>query len=317
MAKYFARILQRFCKDFARFDKIAFKEKNLVCMSSACEFCHREFASKSNLLYHQRSAKYCLDLRNQNTPKRYKCEDCGKFFTQRVVLLRHLETCSETLEKRLETQSKLLEIQKEETAKLHTKISALEKEIEGYKLRLAENDGKITVYKERPGIIHNTNTQYVNPKILTVKCDTISPLTIEKVKQEIDSGSYSYEMYIRGERGLVDFIATLIKSEDEQRSYVCTDTARNKFHRLIETREWKEDNGANFLNKIFDQLRKPATDYYQKINAMSTDPEERDTGDFLMEKTKKMFFGITSSKSKNRAALFNKIRSDVKTLASI
>jgi len=50
---------------------------------------------------------------------------------------------------------------------------------------------------------------------------------------------------------------------------------------------------------------------------MSLIPEERDTGDFLMDKTKKMFFGITRPKSRDRENLFSKIRSDVRDLASI
>ena len=59
----------------------------------------------------------------------------------------------------------------------------------------------------------------------------------------MEAGKYTYGDFIRGEIGLVDFIAGLISDED-QRSYVCTDTARNKFHRLIETREWETDNGG-------------------------------------------------------------------------
>lgn len=273
-------------------------------MSFVCGFCEHAFSTKCNLINHQRSAKYCLQLRKEQAVEKYKCKSCNKVFTQQNNLDRHSEKC-------VGRMLHLIEEQRDEIFRLQTQVATLQKEIEGYKLQLAEDKGKIIVYKERPGAV------YVNPKILNVKCDTIPPLTIETVKQEVESGNYSYEMYIRGERGLVDFIESLIKSEDEQRSYVCTDAARNKFHRLIETREWKEDNGANFLNKIFDQLKVPATEYYQKINSMTLESEERDTGDFLMDKTKKMFFGITSPKSRDRLDLFNRIRMEVRKLAAV
>jgi len=218
------------------------------------------------------------------------------------------------VEKRL--QKALTDLQKvtDELQKTSLELQETSEELDAFKIQAAEGRGQIKVYKERPGTINNT--QYINPKLVNIKCETIHPLTLEYVKQEVEEGKYSYENYIRGEKGLVDFISALI-SEDDQRSYVCTDAARNKFHRLIETREWKEDNGANFLNNIFDSLKDPATLYYGKVTNMLKAPDEQETGDFLMGRTKRMFFGITSPKSKDREELFNKIRTEVRKLAAV
>ena len=194
------------------------------------------------------------------------------------------------------------------------KIVELEKEVTRLNLVIAESKGKISVYKERPSVVNNT--QYINPKLLTIKCDTIPPLTIESVKQEVDGGKYTYDNFIRGEIGLVDFISAMISDED-QKNYVCTDTARNKFHRLIETREWENDNGATFLNKILDQLKDSTKEYYGKVVKMTETPDNRDIGEILMTKTKPMVLGITCPKSKDRVALFNRIRTEVRKLASV
>ena len=51
---------------------------------------------------------------------------------------------------------------------------------------------------------------------------------------------------------------------------------------------------------------------------MATAPtEDGELGDILMQKTKHIAMGITCSKSKNRALLFNKIRTEVRKLAAV
>lgn len=319
-----------------------------------CEFCGNVFSSQNNMAMHKKTAKYCIALQDkQQRRQTHECI-CGKAFTRAYTLKVHatkcpvkishdaeeeierlrsseleVETLRETIEdleeKNIVAEQKIEDVE-QELRDVKEKNIALEKELKGarakikelkaenieLKLSLENGKGQIKVYKERPGTVN----QYINPKLLNIKCETIPPLTLEYVKKEVDCGKYTYENYIRGEKGLVDFISALI-TEDDQRSYVCTDAARNKFHRLIETREWKEDNGANFLNKIFDSLKDRATDYYKRIVEMSESDGEQDTGDFLMDKTKRMFFGITSPKSKDRAELFNRIRTEVRQLAAV
>lgn len=304
-----------------------------------CQRCSHVFSSKSTLNRHMLSSR-CGKL---NSPPKYKCNECPYGTNLKNTMTKHISRCkyvyatqkTSELKTRLDELIKENELSKEklevaqelhksEIEQLRAKIENLTKrnnllktENLDLKLQLEEKKGRIVVYKERPSTVNNNNTQYINPKLLSISCDTIAALTVENVKKEVDAGKYTYEDYIKGEIGLVNFIASLISSDDDQRNYVCTDTARNKFHRLIETREWKEDNGANFLNKIFDQLKEPATAYYHKINEMSLIPEARDTGDFLMDKTKRMFFGITSPKSKDRNALFNYIRTEVRKSAAV
>lgn len=57
-----------------------------------CEFCSNEFSNKNTLNSHQKTAKYCLELRNVEA-KLYNCEHCKKGFTKLFHLQRHQESC--------------------------------------------------------------------------------------------------------------------------------------------------------------------------------------------------------------------------------
>lgn len=294
-----------------------------------CSFCKSSFRSKCNLATHVKNAKYCLDIRGLKLMEN-GCKDCGNCFSSKVNLNKHEKICPAKniiVKKMLAAKDAEIEEMKEQIEEIirenedemiavveekDSRIAELEDEVYELKLAIAESKGKISVYKERPGVVNTI----INPKLLNIKCDTISPLTVENVKKDVDAGKYTYGDFIRAEGGLVDFIASLI-SDDDQKNYVCTDSARNKFHRLIETREWKEDNGANFLNKILDQLKESATAYYTKVVNMIENPEDRDLGELLMNKTKPMIMGITRPGSKDRSALFSRIRAEVRKLASV
>ena len=57
-----------------------------------CEFCGNEFSNKTSLNSHQKTAKYCLELRNEQVTL-YSCEHCKKGFTKPFHLQRHQEIC--------------------------------------------------------------------------------------------------------------------------------------------------------------------------------------------------------------------------------
>lgn len=295
-------------------------------MDTICENCGQEYSSKYTLARHQKTSK-CTSVSEE---ERYNCI-CGYWTTYKNIYTAHINKCKcktklEEKDKELKDAQTELDALNEQfvvtkakitkltslNKDLRSKLASKDAEILELKLKLANGEGKIEVYKERPGIVNN---QY--NKLLQVKCDTIRPFTIETVREEVQGGKYTFDQYIRAEKGLVDFIAGII-SQDEQRSYVCTDTSRHKFHRLLESREWQNDNGATFLNKVFDELKEPSTSYYKKICAMMEDPQEdQDIADMLMSKTKGIFFAITQPKSKERPALFSKIRNEVRHLAVV
>ena len=62
-----------------------------------CNYCKRDFADKTALNRHHKSAKFCIDIRNKqgievqlNT---VKCQNCSKDFTMKISLERHSLIC--------------------------------------------------------------------------------------------------------------------------------------------------------------------------------------------------------------------------------
>jgi hypothetical protein len=53
-----------------------------------CEYCAKEFSTKSSLSYHQKTAKYCLEKQGK-TNEDYKCSYCEKCFTTKQRIDEH------------------------------------------------------------------------------------------------------------------------------------------------------------------------------------------------------------------------------------
>ena len=58
-----------------------------------CDFCDKEFKTKSSFNFHQKTAKYCLEKQGKENND-YKCNYCKKIFSRKEVLENHTEICS-------------------------------------------------------------------------------------------------------------------------------------------------------------------------------------------------------------------------------
>ena len=62
-----------------------------------CPFCNNDFHDKTTLNRHQKSAKFCLGIQEEKgivtNPDSFNCTDCGKVFTLKRVLTKHISTC--------------------------------------------------------------------------------------------------------------------------------------------------------------------------------------------------------------------------------
>jgi hypothetical protein len=71
--------------------------------SFVCEYCNKTYTSLSNLNYHKKTAKFCIEKRNINNINTnviekielVNCEYCNKEFTSKKICNIHLETCKE------------------------------------------------------------------------------------------------------------------------------------------------------------------------------------------------------------------------------
>jgi len=95
-----------------------------------CHFCNKEYSSKGILENHQKTAKFCLRLRNNEYNEQniinFKCDFCEDNFTQKANLERHYEICKIKKEKQ----------QKENEQKKDNEILELKKNVDKLKNEL-------------------------------------------------------------------------------------------------------------------------------------------------------------------------------------
>ena len=109
-----------------------------------CEFCNKSFSTKSNLNYHQKTTKYCLDIQGKSEDcEEFICEYCNKTFTIKSSLLRHLNICSTKDEIELNELDKMNINLKKDNIVLKSENREFRKEIEINKQRIKEYIEKI------------------------------------------------------------------------------------------------------------------------------------------------------------------------------
>lgn len=57
-----------------------------------CEHCKKTFSYKSSMLYHQKTAKYCLKIQGKES-KLFKCEFCQNTLSTKQHYIEHIFVC--------------------------------------------------------------------------------------------------------------------------------------------------------------------------------------------------------------------------------
>ena len=63
-----------------------------------CEFCNNEFATKTSLINHKKTAKYCIILQGTDTQCNFTCLKCNKKLSTQNRLYTHEQTCKKHIE---------------------------------------------------------------------------------------------------------------------------------------------------------------------------------------------------------------------------
>ena len=217
-------------------------------MNFECEYCNKTFNLKGNLIKHQKTAKYCIDVQksinNSNVEHiSYDCKFCDKKFTQANHLSRHTPTCIEKYKFELvEKDNKIIELE-EKLLKAEDKIKTvkLQVELDFYKSHSKENQSTINDIAKQPRVQTNTNN-----KILIATPMDMSRGAINAAIQS----NFSDEYLVQGQKGAARFAYdNILKDEQGKLKYICTDSARQIFQYKGEDGKVQKDVRATKLTK--------------------------------------------------------------------
>ena len=186
-----------------------------------CDYCKKTFSSKSNLLTHQKTAKYCVELQGLQ-PTYFECEYCNKKFTSQQNRIEH--TCKDRdisqIEEKIKFQYAIkiqdLERQLQEKNEYITKLEA----------RLDKFENVITNMASEPKTLTTTNNTNSNNTVYMTKFDINDTKQIGDVLQK----HLTKDVIARGQEGIALMLGEhLLKGPNGEPLYECTDVARQKF----------------------------------------------------------------------------------------
>ena len=221
-----------------------------------CEFCKKTFSSKSNLVAHQKSTKYCLELQGK-TNNDFVCQYCSRTFTLYKTLSEHINVCKkkqikeeeektneyekmikklekyEGIEKRLEDKNKENKQLKEKIADQKDYIAKLETKLEKFEdIVLSKSDKK--QYTTNTTTNNTTNNIVINNSLNLNDIEKMNSFLDEKLDKEVLAG---------GQKSF----ALLMSSTMLKDKYKCVDPSRQNFEFTNELGEIERDVKAKKL----------------------------------------------------------------------
>jgi len=200
-----------------------------------CEYCKKKLSTLSSLNYHKKTNRSCLAIQikevNINTNV---CEFCNKTLNSKQTLKVHIKNC------------KIKE--KNENEKLKKEITRLENEIiklkieNEYLIKDHELVHKIASQSKTTNLNHNNNN-----KINVVNNIFNNP---DKVKEIVET-QLTKNHIVDGQKGIAHFaFNTLLKDNDGNTNYFCTDLSRSIFKFQNSEGELEKDFKANKLTDL-------------------------------------------------------------------
>ena len=183
-----------------------------------CQYCKNIFSTKTSLNSHQKTAKYCLQLRNIKITPIYKCGGCNKQFSRAYHLRRHESNCTSN-ERFYELEQKLYE--------KDTKIS-------GYVEKIKEKDMLLLKYEkiiselqdklENIAIRAVSKTTSINTKNIQINnfLKNAPPLTEQVIEDNVQH--LTLEHHVQGAEGYAKYAMEF----PFKGRIVCVDVTRNK-----------------------------------------------------------------------------------------
>jgi hypothetical protein len=200
-----------------------------------CEVCQRQFSTKTSLLRHKNTAKFCLKLQGELTINSHTCQHCNKELASERNLTSHYRTCKKYqayISSNLELVRRIDEKDEEMLRRLHEKdleiaelkshIRDLEDKLENIAIKGALKPSKVTAY-----------IQQLQPITEQHMLDCASNLTIEHIKKGPRGyAQYALEYPLRDRVVCVDYARRKIKFKDSNGDII-TDPEMNRLAMLF------------------------------------------------------------------------------------
>ena len=266
-----------------------------------CDFCKKTFSSKSNLLNHKKTAKYCLKMQEDREEKEennkklsYECIYCKKVLTQQKSLDIHIISCKEKKKKiDLENISLIKNLEKE-ISKLEKKDNSNFIKIKEYEKTIQEKNEYILKLEAKIEKFENTIASIANEPKTTTTTNTVnnsirnmlsSDYTLEKLEpkklEQTLREHYTERDFFNGQKGLANCcVEKIAKTPDGKMLICCCDMSRKKFKILDVNGNLKEDIEARLLcQKLKVPIQAITKEIYDKVIDRIDTERERLTSD--------------------------------------
>ena len=188
-----------------------------------CDHCDNIFKNKSILIHHQKTAKYCLSIQENNGKKvkhLFQCDYCYKYLSQKIDLERHNMKCKIRKEELIREEYKpIISDLKEKLEEKNNIILEQKSTIKDLQDKL-ENIAIKAV--QRPTTTNNMNKTQINNFIQKMEpvtrkqlVDNASHLTIEHIQKGASGyAEYALEYPLKDRIACVDYSRRKIKFKD-------------------------------------------------------------------------------------------------------
>ena len=244
----------------------------------SCEYCKKEFSSKSSLNYHKKTTQYCLKIQKENgveNKQEYECQICLKTCSQKYFSTHFENNCGDDVYKLnsfiKELRSEInyfrqseqkLKVMIKELTDINSNLVNENKELEKNIFSLNSINNLLKedreclkdIARQPKNITNNTSTNTTNSNSNNNNTNNtlnmITPLDfndISKVKNTIDD-KYDMDYMFLGQKGIAKFAYNhLLTDEEGNLNYICTDASRFGFKYKDESGEIRKDLEAKKL----------------------------------------------------------------------
>jgi len=224
-----------------------------------CQFCKKEFSTKPNLVNHQKTAKFCLNIQGKvNTS--FSCDYCNKIFTSNQTLNDHLlHTCK----KHKKSEKNYYEEKiKDYQEKIREKDSYHENIIKEKNEYIAKLEAKLEKFEDAVTNIATSTTHALEAKAVkaasssttnntttNITVNNVLNLSQEHVKKVLTE-RLNYNVVYAGQAGLATFVFdNILKDATGKLIYRCVDASRQMFEFVDENGETVRDMKAEKLTQ--------------------------------------------------------------------